>query len=77
MSKKAKALLFNFIGFAILLLSFYYLIGKYTGLIGLWIPFTSFVVSTLTAPKFQAVRTAEGEKLFMKWLLIKGVKEIK
>jgi len=29
------------------------------------------------APKFQAVKTNEGEKLFMKWLFIKGIKEIK
>jgi hypothetical protein len=29
------------------------------------------------APKFQAVKTNEGEKIFMKWLFIKGVKEVK
>ncbi|MFM2231154.1 MAG: hypothetical protein RL607_2412, partial [Bacteroidota bacterium] len=28
-------------------------------------------------PKFQAVKTAQGEKLFMSWLFLKGVKEIK
>ncbi len=42
-----------------------------------WVPITAFVVSTILAPKFQAVKTNDGEKLFMKWLLIKGIKEIK
>ncbi|MBN9283018.1 hypothetical protein [Flavobacterium sp.] len=42
-----------------------------------WIPVTAFVVSTLLAPKFQAVKTNDGEKLFMKWIFIKGIREIK
>jgi hypothetical protein len=35
------------------------------------------MVGTLTAPKFQAIQTPEGEKLFMRWIVLKGVKEIK
>jgi hypothetical protein len=38
---------------------------------------TGFMVALLLAPKFQAVKTNEGEKIFMKWLFIKGVKEVK
>lgn len=76
MSKKVKAFLYNLIGFAILFIAFRYLIQEYTGLIGYYIPITAFVVGTLLAPKFQAVQTRDGEKLFMKWLFIKGVKEI-
>jgi hypothetical protein len=37
---------------------------------------TAFVIGTILAPKFQAVTTREGEKLFMKWLFVKGVKEV-
>jgi hypothetical protein len=37
---------------------------------------TAFIVSTLISPKFQAVKTKDGEKLFMKWIFIKGIKEI-
>jgi hypothetical protein len=36
----------------------------------------AFVIGTILAPKFQAVNTREGEKLFMKWLFVKGVKEV-
>ena len=49
----------------------------YTGLTGFWIPITAFVVGTILAPQFQAIQTNEGEKLFMKWLFLKGVREIK
>jgi len=48
----------------------------YTNLEGLWIPFTAFVVGTILSPKFYAVKTKDGEKLFMSWLFVKGVKEI-
>ena len=77
MSKKTKAFVYNFIGFAIIFFGTRFLITEYTSLQGLWIPMTAFVVGTILAPKFQTVRTNEGEKLFMKWLFIKGVKEIK
>ena len=56
--------------------NFRYLIEHYTGLKGYYISITAFVIGTLLAPKFQAVQTPDGEKLFMKWLLIKGVREV-
>ncbi len=77
MSKKTKSFVYNFIGFAIIFFIVRYLVGTYTDLQGYWIPVTAFVVGTLLAPKFQTVKTNEGEKLFMKWLFIKGFKEIK
>jgi len=77
MSKKTKAFVYNFIGFAIIFFLVRYLVASYTNLQGLFIPITAFVVGTILAPKFQTVNTNEGEKLFMKWLFVKGVKEIK
>jgi hypothetical protein len=49
---------------------------KYTQLTGIWIPMTAFVVGTILSPQFQAVKTKDGEKLFMKWIFMKGIKEI-
>jgi hypothetical protein len=77
MSKKTKAFLYNFLGFAIIFFAARYLVGTFTHLQGYWIPVTAFVVGTILAPKFQTVHTSLGEKLFMKWLFIKGFKEIK
>jgi len=77
MSKKVKAFLYNLLGFAAIFIPVRILLSTYTNLEGLLVPLTAFVVGTLVAPKFQTVQTNEGEKLFMKWLFTKGVKEIK
>jgi hypothetical protein len=77
MSKQTKALVFNMLGFLILFIVFRYIVANYTGFTSWQIPVAAFLISTILAPKFQAVKTNDGEKLFMKWLFIKGVKEIK
>ena len=71
-----RAFLYQLGCFAILFISLQFLIDKYTQLSGLWIPMTAFVVGTILAPKFQAVKTKDGEKLFMKWMFVKGIKDI-
>ena len=76
MSKKTKAFLFNFIGFAVFFFGTRYLVDMYTNLEGWWIPITAFAVGLILAPKFQAIKTHNGEKIYMKWFFIKGVKEI-
>ncbi len=71
-----RAFLYQLGCFAILFISFRFLIFNYTNLTGLFVPFTAFVVGTILSPKFQAVKTRDGEKLFMSWLFIKGIKEL-
>ena len=73
---QVRAFLYQLGCFAILFISLQFLIDKYTQLSGLWIPMTAFAVGTILAPKFQAVKTKEGEKLFMKWMFVKGIKDI-
>jgi hypothetical protein len=73
---QVRAFLYQLGCFAILFISLQFLIDKYTQLTGLWIPMTAFVVGTILAPKFQAVKTKNGEKLFMKWMFVKGIKDI-
>jgi hypothetical protein len=51
-------------------------VARFTNLTGFWIPMTAFVLGTILSPKFQAAKTKDGEKLFMSWLFIKGIKEI-
>ncbi|PWA05056.1 hypothetical protein [Flavobacterium psychrotolerans] len=74
---QVRAFIFNLLSFIILFVGFRYLVEKYTNLSGFWIPLTAFVIGTILAPKFQAVKTNDGEKLFMKWMFLKGIKEIK
>ncbi len=73
---QVRAFLYQLGCFAILFISLQFFINKYTQLSGLWIPMTAFVIGTILAPKFQAVKTKDGEKLFMKWMFAKGIKDI-
>jgi hypothetical protein len=52
-------------------------VAKTTNREGMWISITAFVLGTILAPQFQAVKTKEGDKMFMKWIFMKDVKEIK
>lgn len=73
---QVRAFLYQLGCFAILFISFRFLIGNYTNLEGLWVSMTAFVVGTLLAPKFKAAKTKDGEKLFMSSIFIKGIREI-
>lgn len=77
MSLQTKALLYQFLSFALLFIAFRFLVMTFTGLTGYWIPITAFIVATLLCPKYQAIRTKDGEKLFVSWIFFKGVKEIR
>ena len=78
MSKKQiKALIYQLLCFGALFFGARYLAAEFTNLQGIWIPITAFVVGTLLSPKFQAARTKEGEKIFMSWLFVKGIREVK
>ena len=72
-----RGLLYQLLCFGILFIGFRFLIEKYTNLTGIWISLTAFVVGTLLSPQFQAVKTNDGEKMFMKWIFMKGVKLLK
>ena len=77
MSLKTKAFIYQLLSFAVLFVLVRFLVASYTNLEGFWVPLTAFVAGTILAPQFQAVKTNEGEKLFMKWIFMKGIKEIK
>lgn len=73
---QVRAFLYQLGCFGILFILFRFLLGKYTHLEGAWVSVTAFVIGTILAPKFQAAKTKDGEKLFMSWIFIKGIKEI-
>ncbi|MFT3793168.1 hypothetical protein [Flavobacterium sp.] len=78
MSKlQIKALVYQLLCFAALFFLTRYIVDAFTNVSGVWIPVTAFVVGTLLSPKFQAVRTKDGEKMFMSWLFVKGIREVK
>lgn len=76
MNLKTKAIIYQLASFLIFFLPLRFVVSEFTSLTGFWIPITAFVITTIISPKFQAIRTNEGEKLFMKWIFIKGLKEL-
>lgn len=74
---QVKSFVYQLLCFAVLFIISRFLVDEYTNLTGFWIPVTAFVIGTLLAPKFQVIATKDGEKMYMKWIFIKGIKEIK
>ena len=71
-----RAFLYQLGAFMTLFLLSLYLVEQLSPLTGFWAKFIAFVVATFAGPKFQAAKTKDGEKLFMKWVFSKNVKEI-
>ncbi|MDC6389897.1 hypothetical protein PP182_14455 [Maribacter sp. PR1] len=76
MKLKHKALLYNFLGFAII-----FLIARF-GLVYLlevkpfYYAITSALIAMLLAPKFAVAQVNSSKKLMMKWIFLKDVKEL-
>ncbi len=77
MKPKHKALFFNFIAFVVLFLIARFALGYYLPLNPIFLAVTSAIIANILAPKFGAIQTDEGEKILMKWIFIKGMREIK
>ncbi|MEZ4838053.1 hypothetical protein [Flavobacterium sp.] len=76
MRLKSKAFLYQLISFVVFFIPIRFLIDYYTSLDSFWPSFFAFLATLVLAPKFQAIQTKEGEKLFMKWIFIKGIRSI-
>ncbi len=76
MRPKYKALLFNFIAFAALFIIIRLLLGYYWPINRIFLAVTSAILANVLAPKFGAIKTEQGEKIMMKWIFIKGIREI-
>ena len=77
MNKKVKAFLYNFLSFVALYLPAMFVIQSFTKLEGFMISITAFIISIVLGPKFQYFKSSNDEKIFMKWIFIKGIKEVK
>jgi len=77
MSKQLKAFVYNLLGFIFFYLISYFLLIKFGRLTGLWVPICAAIITTILAPKFQYLKYHGEEKIYMKWLFTKGVKEVK
>ena len=74
MSPKIKAILLNFLGFAILFLVARITFGYFFNIDRLYLALGAAIIASILAPKFAVV---EGSgKILMKWIFSKGFREI-
>lgn len=76
MQLKHKALVFNFIGFAFIFILIRWLVMDFFSLNHFIKSVVSAVLATLLAPKFAVIKAKASFKLVMKWIFIKGFKEL-
>ena len=77
MSKKTKAFLYNLAGFMVFFVPTWVICTNVFGMEGFLPKMIALVISIFLSPKFQFMKTAEGDKIFMKWLFQKGIREVK
>ena len=77
MSKlQVKAFVYQLLCFVIFFLATKFMVSYLTSLKGFTVSLIAFVIGTFLAPKFMATKTQNGEKLFMKWIFLKGMREV-
>ncbi|PHQ61824.1 MAG: hypothetical protein COC08_03360 [Maribacter sp.] len=76
MRPKYKALVFNFIGFAVLFIIGRLVFGHFFSINRIFLALLAAIIATVFAPKFMVIKTDEREKLMMKWIFIKAPREI-
>lgn len=76
MNLKSKALLYNFVGFAVLFIVIRSVMWLVLSSDGIMLAIVAAILASILSPKFAATKTKEGDTLFMKWLFMKGIKKI-
>lgn len=76
MKPKYKVFIYNFLGFALLFVLFRFGLGVFLQLDSFYLALISAIAASILAPKFTVVKQDGIEKILMKWIFIKGFKEI-
>lgn len=75
-SSTLKAVLLNFVTFALLFLPIRYALAYLLPWGNLLVALSAAVIASILSPKFASGRLDGKEKVVMKWLFFKGYKEI-
>ncbi|MGB5275200.1 MAG: hypothetical protein WBN39_14190 [Flavobacteriaceae bacterium] len=76
MRPKHKALLFNFIGFAVLFIIARLALGYFIDINRIFLAVGAAIIANILAPKFGAIDRAGKQRVLMKWIFLKGFREI-
>ncbi len=77
MRAKHKAILFNFVAFALLFIVARLVLGNFLPIHRLFLALIAAIFASVFAPKFAATRGDDGkQKVLIKWIFTKGFKEV-
>ncbi|PIB38869.1 hypothetical protein [Maribacter sp. 4G9] len=76
MGLKQKALLYNFLGFAAVFLLFRFALPYVLAIKPLYVSLVSAALAMILAPKFAVAHIEGTKKVMMKWIFLKGFKEL-
>jgi len=76
MKPKHKVLVFNFLGFAILFVLFRFGLSLFLQLDSFYMSLIAAISASFLAPKCAIVKKNGIDKIVMKWIFIKGFKEL-
>lgn len=76
MKPKYQVLIYNFLSFAILFLIFRFGLSLFLTLDSFYLALIAAISASVLAPKFAVLKTETGDKVLLKWIFIKGFKEL-
>ena len=76
MKPKHKVLVFNFLGFAILFVLFRFGLSLFLQLDSFYMSLIAAITASFLAPKFAVIKKKGVDKIVMKWIFLKGFKEL-
>ncbi|MFX0558295.1 hypothetical protein ACOCEA_15950 [Maribacter sp. CXY002] len=76
MKNKHKAIVLNFLGFALIFLVLRFGLAYFLEVGSTYISLIAALFAMVLAPKFAVAKIKGVEKLMMKWVFIKGFKEL-
>ena len=76
MKPKTRAVVLNFLGFAILFLVIRFALGYYLEVNRFYLALIAAIAASILAPKFAVVKVEKREKVMMKWIFIKGFRAL-
>lgn len=76
MKPKYQVFIYNFLGFAVLFLVFRFGLSLFLTIDTFYLALIAAIAASVLAPKFTVIKTERKEKILMKWIFIRGFKEL-
>ncbi|APQ18393.1 hypothetical protein [Maribacter hydrothermalis] len=76
MKLKHQVLVYNFLGYAILFILLRFVLHFTLKLDSIYLALIAAIAASVLAPKFAVVKKEGVDKMVMKWIFIKGFKEL-